>query len=114
MNFANFMMNYEGERYFRRLGKGNNIDNRERYQYQTGVEFTRKGYRLMLRAYRAVAGKVPLFQVMLPYGGPGYLWMKPLSLQNAIPQIVPIDWMVWKIKNKKDREEYMKNGGFKD
>lgn len=112
LSYSNFLMHYEnGTTYFRRLGRGNNIPNEARVEYQSGVEFTRKGYLEAIKKYREITGQSVLFDLPLPRDKYGFYHLKQLSVLNPIPELVPADWVVWRIKNKKDREEFMKNAG---
>lgn len=108
--FANFAMNYEnGRNYFRRLGKGNNIPNNRRLEFQTGVEFTTEGFSDMVRAYQKFIGEEALFALHFPETRCKIYTLNKLIAQSPIPKLRPVDWFVWTIKNRKDREEYIKN-----
>lgn len=108
ITYSNFLMNYEGPKYYRRLGKGMNIPNDQRVHFQTGVEFTRAGYKQAVKAYRKLVGKPVLFDLQLPYDdGFGYYCLKQMSSLAPIPELHPVDWLVWRIKNKTDREEFI-------
>ena len=107
LTFSNFLMNYEGDRFHRRLGRGMNIPNTERTKYQSGVEFTRIGLRKAILAYRTLTGKDQLFGLELPSDQFGWYWMKQLSALSPIPTFEPAVWTIYKIKNKKDREAWI-------
>jgi len=107
LTFQNFLMNYEGPGYHRRLGKGRNIPNDRRVEFQTGVEFTRKGLRGAIKKYRELSGKQLLFGLELPHDQFGWYWMKPLSVHSPIPTFEPAVWVVYIIKNQKDREAWI-------
>ncbi len=107
---SDFLMNYEnGTTYMRRLGKGHNMNHEERLNLQDGVEFTRKGYKEAIKAYQKLTGGNQQFSIMMPMDRYGYLHLKKLSAKNPIPEIQPVSWLVWRIKNKTDREEFIKN-----
>lgn len=107
LTYSNFLMNYEGEGYHRRLGKGFGIPNEKRIEFQDGVEFTRKGYAKALEAYQKVVGSSVMFNILLPMNKFGWYHLRQISLLSPIPEIKPCDWIVWKIKNKEDRDKFI-------
>ena len=107
LTFANFMMNYEGKDFYRRLGKGRNIPNQKRAEYQTGVEFTRNGFKIAMKKYRELSKLHSLFALELPLDQYGWYWMKQINAHSPIPTFEPALWVAYIIKNKVDREAWI-------
>jgi len=107
LTLANFLMNYEGLSFHRRLGKGRNIPNDKRVEYQTGVEFTRRGLREATMKYRELTGQHQLFSLELPRDQFGWYWMKQINAHSPIPTFEPAIWTVYRIKNRGDREAWI-------
>lgn len=109
--FFHFLLNYEDPpKYVRRLGRGMNIPNEKRLEYQTGVDFTPKGFSDMQKAYRKKASSKRAALVHLPRSVAGYYFLPRLSKEfQGTLEVQPALWVQWSIRKRTNREEFLEN-----
>lgn len=107
MNLGDFMVNYEkAPEYIRCLGKGVNVTLETRMTLQSGIEFTREGFRNMLAKFHEITGeRIPPFNISRPVFDYYYLSVASAKLRD-LNRLEVVEWRVWQMLAKR-REEYL-------
>lgn len=108
LTFHNFMMNYENPpHYTRRLGRGLNVSIEERYELQSGVDFSRRGFAEMKEQYQKYLGRDHIFIFELPGGPHEYYFIRKFGFSNeGFREYEYATWRRWTIAGEGRRKDY--------